>query len=784
MNKIKIKIRPTVLILIFILVGFAVLTTLGIQYYFSKRLAYSAVKENVEHISEKVQDRMNTFNKSNFDLIAILEHSSELLNRPTQDQNRSLLKKFTAGMNNNPYIYAIYMGFKDGSFYEVINLDVDVSLRKKFKSSALERWFVVKILNENNQKIRLEQFLDKDFNVLRVVKKAMNYDPTTRPWYKKSLQSKNTIITSAYAFSNLDGLGLTYAKHIKNSGAVMGVDVSLNSISTFLNTQNVHSKTQLYLFDKYHKIIASNMAKADYPNDIQTILKDSINTNNALISLKEEDFLVSNNLLDSKYSNTSYLSIFTSESQILEPFNEKILFSVLINFVLMLTILPLVWISTRLIVNPIHNLQRENDKIKKRQFDKVQQVKTPIKELDDLSESFVSMSGSIQAHEKSQRELMDSFIQLIAKSIDAKSAYTGGHCKRVPILTELIAQKASECNEGIFQDFKIENEDEKHELSVASWLHDCGKVVIPDYVVDKATKLETIYNRIHEIRMRFEVIFRDLIITSYECISQGEDEKEIQEWLEEEQKQLQKDFEFIANVNIGSEYISTDDIERINTIAKKQWIRNFDDSLGLSYDEQKRYEQPTSNKEYLLANKRSHLVERSECFHEENEQYGFKICTPEYLYNLGEIYNLSVSKGTLTHEERFKVNEHMSMTIKMLEELPFPENLKNVPEYAGAHHETLIGTGYPRQLTKEQMSIPARIMAIADVFEALTAADRPYKKAKTLSESIKILSFMVKDQHLDEDIFKLFLSTGVYLEYAKQFLKEEQVDKVDISGYL
>ncbi len=120
----------------------------------------------------------------------------------------------------------------------------------------------------------------------------------------------------------------------------------------------------------------------------------------------------------------------------------------------------------------------------------------------------------------------------------------------------------------------------------------------------------------------------------------------------------------------------------------------------------------------------------------------------------------------------------------MLEKLPFPENLKNVPLFAGAHHETLIGTGYPRQLTIDDMPIASRIMAIADVFEALTASDRPYKEPKTLSQSVKILSFMVKDQHLDPDIFKLFLSSGVYKEYANKFLKPEQIDEIDIQQYL
>ena len=164
--------------------------------------------------------------------------------------------------------------------------------------------------------------------------------------------------------------------------------------------------------------------------------------------------------------------------------------------------------------------------------------------------------------------------------------------------------------------------------------------------------------------------------------------------------------------------------------------------------------------------------------------WGFKVTIPENLYNRGELYNLSVGRGTLTEEERFKINEHVIQSLMMLEKLPLPKNLKRVPEYAGTHHETLVGSGYPRKLIDTQLSVPMRIMAIADIFEALTACDRPYKKAKTLSESVKILSFFKKDRHIDPDLFDLFLTSGVYKQYAERYLLPEQIDQVDIAQYL
>ena len=157
---------------------------------------------------------------------------------------------------------------------------------------------------------------------------------------------------------------------------------------------------------------------------------------------------------------------------------------------------------------------------------------------------------------------------------------------------------------------------------------------------------------------------------------------------------------------------------------------------------------------------------------------------PEHLYNHGELYNLAIRKGTLTDEERFKINEHITQTIIMLNKLPFPDYLAHVPEFAGAHHETMIGTGYPKRLNKDEMSTPARVMAIADIFEALTAADRPYKKAKTLSAALRIMSFMRNDQHIDAELFDLFLTSGVYMQYAEEFLAPGQIDDVNIADFL
>ncbi|WP_417783451.1 HD domain-containing phosphohydrolase [Terasakiella pusilla] len=385
-----------------------------------------------------------------------------------------------------------------------------------------------------------------------------------------------------------------------------------------------------------------------------------------------------------------------------------------------------------------------------------------------------------------QENLMDALIQLIAGAIDAKSPYTGGHCERVPELAIMLAKEACEADTGSFADFAFETDEEWREYEIGAWLHDCGKVVTPEYVVDKATKLETIYNRIHEVRTRFEVLLRDAQIDMLEAVANGMAQDQAQAAFEEKRQQLFDDFAFVAECNVGGEFMSDEALARLQKIATIQWKRHFDIKLGLSQAEEKRFvSEPDGDcLEYLLADKPFHVFPRADTVHEVYAERGFKLDVPDNLYDQGELYNLSIKRGTLTEEERFKINEHIIQSILMLEQLPLPDHLKRVPEYAGTHHETMIGTGYPRKLDAEDLSIPSRIMAIADIFEALTASDRPYKPVKTLSEAVKILSFFKKDQHIDGELFDLFLTSGVYKVYAERFLLPEQLDEVDITPYL
>ncbi len=408
-----------------------------------------------------------------------------------------------------------------------------------------------------------------------------------------------------------------------------------------------------------------------------------------------------------------------------------------------------------------------------------------------LVEALASQAAvSIDNHQliEAQKRLLDSFIELIAAAIDAKSPYTGGHCQRVPELTKMLTRAVCEADDGPFRDFALD-EAGWYELHIACWLHDCGKVTTPEYVVDKATKLETICDRIHEVRMRFEVLKRDAEIAYLKGRLDGGDEPTLKAQYEAQLAALDDDFAFVGECNVGGEFMAPPKVERLKKIAERTWTRTLSDRIGISSAERSRREREPDQtlpvQEKLLQDRPDHVIGREAVdIMAPDNKWGFKLKMPAAKFNQGELYNLSIGRGTLTDEERYKINDHIMQTIAMLEGLPFPRHLRRVAEYAGGHHEKMDGTGYPRGLRREDMSIPARAMAIADIFEALTAADRPYKPAKTLSESIKIMGFMVKDNHIDPDLFRLFLRSGVYKEYAGKHLKPEQIDEVDLTPYL
>lgn len=352
-----------------------------------------------------------------------------------------------------------------------------------------------------------------------------------------------------------------------------------------------------------------------------------------------------------------------------------------------------------------------------------------------LAESLASQAAVALTNQQLISELkylLEKFIEVIADAIDEKSPYTGGHCRRVPEIAMLIAEALNNTTEGPLAKFKLDNQ-QLYELKIAALMHDCGKVTTPIHVVDKATKLETIFDRIHLVESRIEILRRDMEIA--ELKRQLEDKghsPELSEQFHEEMKKIDEEFNFLRKCNEGSEFMSDQHRERIDEISTRQWQNRHGETVSLLTEE--------------------------------------------------ELHNMHISKGTLTDDERKQINNHIVRTIRMLEALPFPKHLQNVPEIAGGHHERMDGKGYPRGLTREELSVQARLMGIADIFEALTACDRPYKKAMPLSVALRILGNMSQEGHIDPELFEIFVKEKVYLKYAENYLSPDQIDEVDVNS--
>jgi HD-GYP domain-containing protein (c-di-GMP phosphodiesterase class II) len=316
--------------------------------------------------------------------------------------------------------------------------------------------------------------------------------------------------------------------------------------------------------------------------------------------------------------------------------------------------------------------------------------------------------------------LLDSFIQTIAVAIDEKSPYTGGHVRRVADLTMMIAEKINASREGHFAQIHFSG-DELKELRMAAWLHDIGKITTPDHVVDKSTKLEKVYDRIEEIKTRFEMLKRECQYT-LEDAQKKADEQTLRK-AEREIRVLDEEYAFLAKLNSGSETVRDEMAERIRMIGQKKWRTSTQDLPLLTED---------------------------------------------------EIYNLSIPSGTLNDEERDLINNHAAVTYKMLSRLPFPRKLRRIAEYASAHHEKLDGSGYPSGLRGDQLSLQSRIIALADIFEALTAKDRPYKKGHTVGDALIIMEEMVRDRHIDPDLYELFIKEKIYDTYTNTGFAERE----------
>jgi HD-GYP domain-containing protein (c-di-GMP phosphodiesterase class II)/ABC-type amino acid transport substrate-binding protein len=1045
-GQLRTSIRLTVVAVFLLATTLTAALAIGLQYYFGQKMARQTASDMYTAASREIATDLDNIGNINANIMELLASNPELQSR---DRQAEQLRIFIKVMEKNPLYYGVYLGRSDGSFFQAINLENSEYARQVFRAAPSDRWLVTTVRPGANGPERSFQYLDDQLQTRLTRYEPTEFDVLSRPWYQAAISSSGLSTTAPYLFSQLGVAGRTLSQAIGNSGTVIGIDMTMSTISTLLQDNAISGQSEIYLYNAAGEVMASSLDKKDieqappvpviqltedeqkyiaalptlkvsneldwppfdfalsgepqgYSIDVinmlakmtglkvrfvngyswpelkeqyqrgdidvlQSVILNEPNrglglpgvgyaklpyaiatngqpsgleqpfklegktlaipagwsviplvrqgypsvtiveTSSTLQSLElvaagKVDAALDNKVImeylsrhyflgpfeyhdyskpgggelpetlhifvpedkpelrkildkaiaaigpaERKYLNdrwldfgsdnsakassavpdeamitlaydpqrqgrliesqleqtqwllyvapiasangvedTLFLGIRAPLAGIVDPFLAEVKLSILITAAFLLFLTPLSWLFANPIVNPIRQLAEQNDRVRRREYDKVERVPSRVLELDELSESMVTMVEAIKAHELAQRKLMDSFIELIAEAIDDKSAYTGGHCERVPELAMMLAKSASESALPAFQSFELSTDDQWREYRIAAWLHDCGKITTPEHIVDKGCKLETIYNRIHEVRTRFEVLWRDAEIDFWKSLGTQPGEREVfKKKLLLTQQQLQEDFKFVARCNVGSEFLSEEDQQRLKDIGKTPWQRNFDDNIGLSPVEELRVAGAATTlpaTEFLLSDKPEHVIRRTRST-DYPPELGINMEIPDHLGNLGELYNLSVSRGTLTREDRFRINEHMISTIKMLESLPFPEELKNVPRYASTHHETMRGSGYPRKLPGEQLSIPERILAVADIFEALTASDRPYKKAKPISEALDILHRMVIDNHVDRDCFELFVKDGVYLEYGRRFLQPNQVDEVEIGKY-
>ena len=867
----------------------------------NRELIISASQELVQAIGGKTATGLEAIYQPAELLIDLLAHL-RLHQAHTLAERMESIGYIADALEHSPSLSALYVGYDSGDFFLVRPLRDNAAVRAQFEAPAAAVYLVQSIERGAGASLRgAYVFLDRALSVIerREVADYM-FDPRARGWYQQALATSRQVKTAPYVFFSTGEVGVTFARRSDGGNSVVGTDLTLRDLSRALQEEKLTASSELVLFNADGVVLAydkpermaldrenrsdprlAKVSELGSPVLSSLMATPRAGTGTARVALdvggREWQGTVSRLQVQGEPDGV-YLAVLSPEDELLREAARISRETLLLTLVIVLFSIPVAWLLSRLIANPLRSLAREARAV--REFDFATPIATQsiVAEVDELAttmnamkvtiQQFLNIAATISAEHnfsrllervltetlsvagssagaiylfdeetqvlrsaatrtragvvasassadigkardkhparhpawravvegktivaplekecddltrlvapteggsdaganiaiavplrnrdnqiigvvcllndaakgvlpselvsfvealsgtaaisienqgllRAQKELLDSFIRLVAGAIDAKSPYTGGHCQRVPELATMLARAACEANDGPFRDFAM-NDDEWEALHIAAWLHDCGKVTTPEYVVDKATKLQTIYDRLHEVRMRFEVLKRDAEIEYWRQVAEGGDPVSLREKLETKRNELDAEFAFVATCNEGGESMDPEKIARLKQIARRTWLRTLDDRMGLSTEERARTANTPAPQlpvaEQLLADKAEHLTEwgaADRCA--EDNRWGFQIQAPHYKRNNGEIYNLSIGRGTLTDEERHTINDHVVQTIRMLSQLPFPKHLRNVPEIAGGHHERLDGTGYPKRLHGEELSMP------------------------------------------------------------------------------
>ena len=779
------------LIRTFIFLCFLVSTVaIGLQYYTNQLIAQKSALQlfNAKAliISNNIKQKDNVIN-----------HYSTLLSKfnkliINQKLHPDALQLFANIMEENQSYNSISLGFKNGDLQQLIHLNKPQN-NQDFPKVESATWLLVSIAQQGDQKIRQFSYFNDTFHFISQHQETTNENVTNLSWYKEA-KILTTNKSKLFSLANSSSLGQTYSITIPHTKTVLAIDVTLDPFSEFVQKTNDNNQNQLlneiYLFNGTGHLLGSNQKLIQlnntdkllfipYPELTELALhRPSLNKLNS-ITINNKPYYAYVAEVDDKTTINSYLAILVPKETLLLP---SIKTSIQISVICLVLLLILSWCFSSPLTNTIKALLGEAKKAKSQDYTQLQHIVSRVTEVKELNSSMVEISQTIEEYQAQQKQMTDLFIKQIAQAIDDKSPYTFGHANRVPELGLMLAKASLKSDSPVFE---LANEEMLNEFSSNAWSHHYGKLTTAQQVVSKGTKLEASYNRIHEIRMRFEILWRDAEINYFkQSRTNPEQNKPLKEALIKQQLQLMRDFGFVAKANLGDTEITEQDLIRLHKIGAQTWLRYFDDRLGLSSIEKLNLtakKQKLPAQETLLSDKKEHIIKRNNITQVDS---GIKIEVADHLYNFGELYNLSIPHGTLTVEDKFEINQNIINTINLLKALPTTHKQTTEIKDLSTYHPVLKRVVFPSKSKEKGFSITQNILLITDIFETLTSIKKPQQPVESLSNAIDILHQLAIDQIIDINLFKLFLSSGVYIKYANKFLHETQIGEVEISKYL
>ncbi|WP_284078921.1 HD domain-containing phosphohydrolase [Herbaspirillum aquaticum] len=692
------------------------------------------------------------------------------------DDRLARIAAFSVDMVANPLVSAVYVGYPNGDFLLVRSLR-GAEQRDFFTAPANAAFLVQSILRDGaGAQHGQYRFYDGELKLLsRRDEPGYRFDPRTRPWYATADRSLVPAISAPYVFFTTRQIGISLSQRARNSDAVVAIDMTLDDLAASLGNLRLTPHSELALVDEQRKVIAySDMARVleqdgesfrfrsldelDVPSLSQLSGRARGGESSALYSVDGREWLglsLPFNVID---GHALKLLIAAPGDELLGQLDRNRKTMVLVALLLVLAFLPLGWWAGRAIGRSMERLALQAGRMSRFDFRTQRRGRSTLREVNMLTdmvdhvsltvEAFLDISAilSTETHvEEMLQQVLEKFVQ--ATRCDGGAVYLWQREQRV-------MQRA------------------------AAYGQQCGLADTMPYDEQGSTTDAARDTEDGRLRVELDLRGRNGSLEGVLVLMHAHDS-------------AHEDPRFLAFARRLSGMLAVAIETRQLIAAQKALLESLIRLMADAIDAKSPYTgghcERVPHLAIMLADRPEHKVAWDDEHRPAVERgdprnvLGFDMQLPQYRQNMGELHNLTVRRGTLTEEDRFAINNHIVQTLVMLKRLPWPESLKSVPDTAANHHEKMDGTGYPRRLRASELPVQDRVMALADVFEALTAADRPYKPAKTLSESLRIMARMCREQHLDTELFRYFLRSGLWRTYADELLRPAQRDEVDIA---